>query len=235
MVILSYGESMNQIKGILFDSGDTLVRPKAGSWFPKQHFIDPLEARGIRDARMDTFDEALVLGLRYLDDNHYLAADEKIERSQFRSACRLILEALGVESPSEMLISDILRPFDEEVGIEPFPDTLPTLTELRDSGIKLGIVSDNWPSLDRRYRELGLRDFFDAFVISSLVGRSKPSARMYRVGIAEIGLEPQSLMFVDDSVENVKAAMNLGMVGMVIARYQRIPETDLPVAPAWRK
>ncbi len=131
MVILSYGESMNQIKGILFDSGDTLVRPKARSWFPKQHFIDPLEARGIRDARMDRFDEALVLGLRYLDDNHYLAADEKIERSRFRTAYRLILEALGIESPSERLISDILRPFDEEVGIEPFPDTLPTLTELR--------------------------------------------------------------------------------------------------------
>ncbi len=220
---------MNQIKGILFDSGDTLVRSKAGSWFPKQHFIDPLEAREIRDARMDRFDEALAVGLRYLDDNHYLAADERIERHQFRTAYQLIFEALGVESPSERLISDILRPFDEEVGIEPFPDTLPTLIRLRDSGIKLGIVSDNWPSLDRRYRALGLRDFFDTFVISALAGCVKPSVRIYRLGIAEIALEPASLMFVDDNPENVEAAIQLGMAGLVIARYGHMPKTDLPV------
>ena len=110
VAILSYEESMNQIKGILFDSGGALVRPKAASWFPKQHFIDPLEARGIRDARMDRFDEALSAGLRYLDDSHCLATDEKIERSRFRTAYRLILEALGVESPTESLVSDILLP-----------------------------------------------------------------------------------------------------------------------------
>ena len=61
---------MGQIEGVLFDSGDTLVRPKACSWFPRQHFIDAFRSHGITVARMDSFDTALTEGLRYLDDHH---------------------------------------------------------------------------------------------------------------------------------------------------------------------
>ena len=43
---------MGQIKGVLFDFGDTLIRPKAGSWFPRQHFIDAFRSHGITGARV---------------------------------------------------------------------------------------------------------------------------------------------------------------------------------------
>ena len=77
---------------------------------------------------------------------------------------------------------------------------------------------------------LGLRHYFDAFVISAALGCWKPCKRMYTTAIDELGLRPESLMFVDDRPENVAAAVRLGMRGVVISRYGETPETELPVA-----
>ena len=220
---------MGQIKGVLFDSGDALVRPKAGSWFPRQHFIDAFQSHGIAGVRMDRFDAALAEGVRYLDDHHDEATTEEVETRQFRAAYRLILEGLGLMSPSEDLIAAILRPFEDDIGIEPFSDTVPTLESLRERGVRLGIVTDNWPSIDRRYRGLGLRDYFDAFVISAIVGCSKPCSLIYRTAVDQIGLRPDSLLFVDDNPKNVEGAIREGMQGVVITRYGRPAETSLPV------
>ncbi|MCE2557344.1 MAG: HAD-IA family hydrolase [Acidobacteria bacterium] len=220
---------MKQIKGILFDAGDTLVRPKAGEWFPKQHFVDAFRARRVTDANMDRFEDALDVGLRYLNEHHALAVTEEAERDQFHTAYRLILRALGISDPTEELVADILRPFEEDVGMEPFPDTVRVLQWLQRAGLRLGVVSDNWPSLDRRFRTMGLRGYFDAFVISALVGSSKPCERIYRAAVEEIGIPPEGLVFVDDRPVNVEAAEKLGMKGIVISRYGKVPNTDLPV------
>ena len=217
------------IKGVLFDSGDTLVRPKAGEWFPKQHFLDAFRARGVTDANMDRFEDALDVGLRYLNEHHALAVTEDVERDQFHTAYRLILRALGISDPTEELVADILRPFEEDVGMEPFSDTVQVLRRLKRAGLRLGVVSDNWPSLDRRFRTMGLRGYFDAFVISALVGSSKPCERIYRAAVEEIGIPPEGLVFVDDRPVNVEAAEKLGMKGVVISRYGKVPNTDLPV------
>ena len=219
---------MAEIQGVLFDSGDTLVRPIAGSWWPKQSFIEAFEAHGVEHADMSRFDEAISLGIRFLDDNHNLTTEEE-ERRQFRTAYTIVIETLGVKSPPESLLADMLRPFEEGTGIEPFPDTRRVLEQLSNDGLKLGIVSDNWPSLDRRYRQLGLRHYFDAFVISALLGCWKPSELMYATAVEEIGLPHESLMFVDDRPKNVAAAVRVGMRGVVISRYGEIPETDHPV------
>ena len=219
---------MGKIKGVLFDSGDTLVRPIAGSWWPRRSFIDAFRAHGTDGADMSRFDEAVAHGIRYLDDNHCLTTEEE-ERRQFRTAYSIVIETLGVQSPAESLLADMLRPFEEGVGIEPFPDTRRVLGQLFNDGLKLGIVSDNWPSLDRRYRQLDLRDYFDAFMISAELGCRKPCERMYTTAIEEMGIRPECLMFVDDRPENVEAAVHLGMRGVVISRYGEIPETDLPV------
>ena len=177
---------------------------------------------------MSRFDEAIFLGIRYLEDDHSLSTEEE-ERQQFRTAYAIVIETLVVQSPSENLIADILRPFKEGAGVEPFPDARRVLDDLSCRSIKLGIVSDNWPSLDRRYRQLGLRHYFDAFAISAVVGCWKPCERMYMTAISELNLPADSLMFVDDRPENVAAAVRLGLRGIVISRYGKTPETDLPV------
>ena len=90
---------MGQIEGVLFDSGDTLVRPKAGSWFPRQHFIDAFQSHGITGARMACFDAALADGVWYLDDHHEEATTDVVATRQFRAAYRSVLRRISEVYP----------------------------------------------------------------------------------------------------------------------------------------
>ena len=65
-----------QIKGILFDSGDTLVRPRGGKWLPGPHFHGILANYGIKDLNWDRLDYGLEEGMKYLDNHHHLEIEE---------------------------------------------------------------------------------------------------------------------------------------------------------------
>ena len=88
---------------------------------------------------MTRFDDAVAQAVQYLDDNHSLTTEEE-ERRQFRTAYTILIETLGVRSPAEGLIADLLSLLEEAVGLELFPDTGRVLDDLSARGIKLGIV-----------------------------------------------------------------------------------------------
>jgi putative hydrolase of the HAD superfamily len=114
--------------------------------------------------------------------------------------------------------------------MEPFPDVHAALQKLQSRGLKLGLVSNAWPSLERKYREMDLRRFFDPFVVSAKVGCYKPDHRIFEVAIEASGLPPESLLFVDDMPEYVHAATKLGLHAVLMARNPDPPDTSLPLA-----
>ncbi|MFF3845936.1 HAD-IA family hydrolase [Streptomyces sp. NPDC002328] len=65
--------------------------------------------------------------------------------------------------------------------------------------------------LDEDLAVLGLIDFADSVVNSSLVGVAKPDRRIYETAAARAGARLDRCLFVDDRQENVDAARELGM------------------------
>ena len=118
------------------------------------------------------------------------------------------------------------------MGVEPFADTHPALVSLTEHGLRLGVVSNSWPSLDRRYAALGLRHFVDAFVISAQLGCLKPDPRMFRAQLETLSLMPREVLFVDDWHENVAVAIGCGMLGVVLARDGVAPPAGLARTPS---
>jgi putative hydrolase of the HAD superfamily len=57
----------------------------------------------------------------------------------------------------------------------------------------------------------GLSDHVDVLVESSRVGLRKPDPAIYRLVCAELGVEPQEAVFLDDLGVNLKPARALGM------------------------
>ena len=206
------------IKGILFDSGDTLVFPKSGSWWPGPEFESILLQHGIdaADFKTDTMRLALEEGMAYLDANHHILNLEE-EKNQFRTYYRIICDKLGINKDDE-LIEDLMCAYVEECNFQLYPHTIPVLEKLTDNGIVMGIISDAWPSLHNKYVTLGIRHYFKSFTVSAVVGCCKPEELIYRKAIEEIGIDPQNLLFVDDDPDNVKGAIRTGMNGMVILR-----------------
>jgi putative hydrolase of the HAD superfamily len=85
--------------------------------------------------------------------------------------------------------------------------------------MRLGILSNAWPSLEKKYAKLGLREFFHVFVISSRVGCCKPDERIFRTAIQGMGLPRERIVFVDDFPPYVRKAIEIGMQGIVMARH----------------
>ena len=215
-----------EIKGILFDSGDTLVRPIGGKWWPGAQFHEILNNHNIQGLSWSQMEGAIEEGIRYLDDHHHLMTVDE-ERDQYRTFYRIVLEHLGLRNPDSSLLSALARARVDEVDFEVYNDTLTALERLYERGFTLGIISDAWPSLERKYRLLDLRKYFKAFVISAQVGCCKPDKRIFGRAIAEMGLPPERLLFVDDDPHYVKEAIGLGLIGILMVRSGEPADVDV--------
>ena len=200
------------IRGVLFDTGNTLTRPVGGRWNPRFDFEDVL-LRHVPDAPSDRFAEAFAAGQRFLDD-----AATTPPRDDYH---RAILDAVGVTTPTRELLEELNGPL-EVPPVEPYPEVRGVLERLRARGIRMAIVTDNWgnaATVERTDDRLGFDGFFEAFVVSAELGCNKPDPRMYRTASDALGLEPPDCLFVDDDPALVEAALGLGHQGAVICRH----------------
>jgi putative hydrolase of the HAD superfamily len=208
-------QSRSRIKAVLFDSGDTLVRPIGGTWWPR-----PVFRRVALEMGLAFPDEAISAAhqsaMAYLDENHSLQTlEEEIE--QFRMFYQLVFENLHVEVERNCL-ERLVKGSVHEAEFELFPDSVGVVEALRQTGLAVGIVSDAWPSLEFKYSGLGIRELFDPFVISAKVGSCKPAAAIFDAALEGLGMSAHEVLFVDDWPPNVAGAIERGLRGIVLAR-----------------
>ena len=103
------------------------------------------------------------------------------------------------------------------------PKTKETLTVLKESGLKLGIVSNtfvNAHSLDKHLEQLGILDFFPVRLYSYEFDFRKPDARLFWAAAERIGEMLENIMFVGDRInKDIKAAAKIGMKAVLKAAY----------------
>jgi epoxide hydrolase-like predicted phosphatase len=76
----------------------------------------------------------------------------------------------------------------------------------------IALLSNAWDDLRQTLiEEWGIIDAFDHVIISSEVGLAKPDPRIFRLALERVGAEPKEAVFVDDFIENVEAARDVGM------------------------
>ncbi len=212
-------ERSDTIKGILFDAGDTLVKPKSGHWFVPPNFDSILEDHGAASPDSSEVHAALGRAGRYLSDNHSIQTMEE-EFDQFVIYYNLVLEYLEMESNAEDLCRALAHDMVyNEQKFDLFDDTREQIERFYNEDFRLGVVSDTWPSLERVFDYHGLLQFFETFTISSRLGCLKPDERMFRHPLEVMGLAPGSLVFVDNVPINVEKAEEVGMLGILIHRY----------------
>ena len=205
------------VRGILFDAGDTLYGPIGGRWNPRFDFEEVL-LHYHPEVPVDRFAEAIAAGKRFMD-----TSPSTPPRDDYH---RVILSELGIRDPSGDLLADLNRPLDVPIVVV-FPEVASVLAKLKEREIRMAIVSDNWGNLEQAFVDLGLRQFFDVFVVSEAMGCRKPDPRMYRAGSDSLGLAPSECLFVDDDPELVLAAIHLGYRGIAIDRYGSLRSSDV--------
>ncbi len=206
-----------KIKAVLFDLGDTLL--DFGKLNPGEIFrqgarlsYDFLKSRSqpVGNFKYYCLWNMAALQFRRLVSN--------ITRNDFNSLT--LLRWIGVKKGIR-LDGDQWRHF-AWLWYEPLrkiatvePDIKETLTKLKNSGLKLGIVSNTFvsgDSLEKHMEQEGILDFFAPRMYSYEFDFRKPDPRIFRIAAERIGEAPESILFVGDRINmDIAPALKAGM------------------------
>jgi FMN phosphatase YigB (HAD superfamily) len=94
------------------------------------------------------------------------------------------------------------------------------LASARERGVRTALLS-NAPGASDQVKNT-MSGYFDALVFSGEVGVAKPDPAVYLIAADRLGLPATRCAFVDDSVANVRGAVEAGMVGV---HHRSVEET----------
>ncbi len=108
--------------------------------------------------------------------------------------------------------------------------------EFRARGNRVAMLSNGVADIICRVRaERRLNELFDAVIVSCEIGQCKPEPEIYRMCINRLGVPADVTLFVDDRVENLAAAENVGLRTFHFTGDQSVDALrttlDLPVEP----
>ncbi|WP_446213571.1 HAD family hydrolase [Micromonospora sp. IBSANI012] len=187
----------NQVDAVVFDYGGVLtgpVRDSIAAWLHADG-IDPasfsrtLKAWLSRGAPDGTPVHGLETGALGVDEFDALLAAELTT-----------LDGRAVDP-----VGVLARLF---AGMRPDPAMVDLARQLRDAGVRVGLLSNSWGNTYPRELIDGL---FDPVVISGEVGLRKPLAPIYTLTLERLGLPADRVLFVDDAEPNVLGARAVGM------------------------
>jgi len=115
------------------------------------------------------------------------------------------------------------------------------IDRLRANGLRTGILSNLPIPLGKQLRGNGLLKHFDHVTFSFELGCTKPDRRIYEHAIAGSGVAPAEALFLDDRPENVKGALETGLVSELYTTWEafasevpRRHDLPLPAPPGGR-
>jgi len=217
---------MTNVRAILYDAGNTLVRPRpqaADIWefLSRQLGIELATKRELPNvghsfyARLGTYD-----------------SDERVRGFWSSYYAQALIDA-GVDLPREELLSAGEAVYDwyqDPTQWEPFPETLEALTRAHEIGFIQGVVSDWGTDLVPILHAHEVTRHLDFVVASATVGVAKPHPDVFRFALARAGLKPAETVYVGDSyVSDVLGARTAGISAILIDRAGKAPEVDCPV------
>jgi HAD superfamily hydrolase (TIGR01662 family) len=114
----------------------------------------------------------------------------------------------------------IVRRWEQAAHFELYDDAVPVLRELRQSGLRLGLVSNTSRDLGAFVRHFALE--VDGWITSGSHGKVKPSPLIFRAALELIGCPAERSVMVGDSPEDdIAGARAVGMRAVLVDRAGR--------------
>ncbi|MGB8030850.1 MAG: HAD family phosphatase [Terracidiphilus sp.] len=191
------------LRAVIFDYGRVLTGPRD----PAAH-AELLRISGLSADRLDHF---------YWKDRH--AYDEgKLTGMGF---WRKVVNDAGLQL-SEKAIEE-LNQWDARMWTRGDPAMLAWQLAIKQRGLLTAIVSNMGDSVhEHMVRKLDWLSRFDVLVWSYQLGVAKPDPAIYRYALEWLGTWPRETLFLDDKAENVDAAVEMGMKGLVFSTVEKL-------------
>lgn len=221
------------IKAVLFDLGGTLHTNSSPQgrdvWFARR-LIDRLGDYGIK---LDTTPEALAELLPVRSEEYKHSSEETL------------VELPSVEIWNDYFLKDFaigrerLAPIAEELSFlydyeRPLvmrrPYLKETMQELKDMGLRLGMISNiiSRSVVPHFLEEYDIARYMDCVITSAVTGIRKPSPEIFRVAECALGLKPEELAYVGDTISrDVRGTRNAGWHTMIRIREPNTAHRDI--------
>ncbi|MFW9897404.1 MAG: HAD-IA family hydrolase, partial [Candidatus Thorarchaeota archaeon] len=97
------------------------------------------------------------------------------------------------------------------------PDIVKLIKKIKgNSDLKLlclsNINSSHWKFLLNQNWEFF--DYFDQLILSHRIHLTKPDRKIFQYAIKVAGCKPEEIVFIDDGVNNIRSAKELGIIGL---------------------
>jgi HAD superfamily hydrolase (TIGR01662 family) len=203
------------IEGAVFDLGSTLIR-FTGDW---QQVMDA----GIRHMTNSLLDSGLELDTAQLTRAFDRTWQSTLKQRDVdfieRPMAELLNQVLAELGHSQVQAAVVDRALErmfsssEEYWL-PMPGVHEVLEELRQAGLRLGIISNasDAANVHRLVDKANLRPFFDPIIVSAEERIRKPDTRIFEILLQAWGLPPQRLVMTGDSLPaDIVGARQVGM------------------------
>jgi putative hydrolase of the HAD superfamily len=191
-----------RLRAVIFDLWETLV-----DW--------PVD-----DARQLTQRIAAHTGL---DDDAFMRAWEENYRLRETGPLAAAYRALGL--PEEHIDGHVAARHDlARRALSPREGVVETLDELRQRGLRLGLISVCSEEVPASWPRTPLAERFDTTTFSSECGVMKPDPEIYLRTAAALGVDPVETLYVGDGAnDELRGAGDVGMTPVLIAAGGREP------------
>ncbi len=186
-------------KGILFDLDDTLIAYSSVAEPTWRRLCLSFAQRIGSVSAEDLFQAIIQVNTWYWADPER----HRLGRLDLLSARREIVSTafrqLGLNRGS--LACELADAFSEQrdLAVYLFEDTLPTLEQLTEMGIRLALMTNGEASRQRaKIRRLGLERFFDCLLIEGELGFGKPDSAVYLQALSHLRLNPEATWSIGD-------------------------------------
>ncbi len=143
----------------------------------------------------------------------------EMEKGWWRTLVRTVFADCATFSHFDEFFDDVFEQFRKPELWQVFDDVIPTLTELKQRGIRLGVISNFDSRLDDLLQALDVRQFFDSVHISTRAGAAKPDPMIFDTALAFHNIEAQQAWHVGDSLrEDIEGAQATGIKAILIDR-----------------
>jgi len=205
------------LKAMLFDLGLTLTKTDA---FPE------IYKKILASFRITPSLDDIVRAQNATEREFNTATYIETQRKEFWTNYNtLLLKKLGIKKDVVFLAAQIDELWWKFSNLQVYPDVKPTLSQLKDKGLNLGLVTNSFKQdLDYVMGKLRLEKWFDTIVCIDSCNCTKPNKRIFLYALNKLGVNPDEALFIGDSVvHDYEGALNVGIKPLLLDREEIIP------------
>jgi putative hydrolase of the HAD superfamily len=218
------------IKAVFFDFYNTLAThhpPREEAW------VNACRELGIEIKAKALFDSLPAADMQWRNEDSRSPIDKRPleEKINFYAEyATMILQGAGIEISRDTALQILAKIRQHKWELKVYEDTLPTLKELKNRSLIIGLVSNVVQDMEPTYTELGIQPYLDFKVTSSEVGYDKPRPEIFMAALDKAKVKPEESIFIGDQYHlDIVGARGVGIKAVLIDRNDYSPEiTDCP-------